>query len=441
MQLKPITVVLIWLVLFLHLLTAASSKAVNTNRNIRHSDQSAVMDLAINIKETGRPFITDANRHPLFAWLLTPFASWSKESFAKAKIVTFITFCAFFLLIALFFYNRLTITGHMWLSASLALPAGLSLFSVTLVTDPLFTLINGLSILFFAYSFKENKYAFAGGIIAGFAFLSKYSGFMALLVYLAFISIVLFVKFIRRKHEYKMFFTKAVLALIGFLATASPLLLYSLKTHGSPFYNVNSKYYMWTDSWDEAKRFSGLSGDRLPTTEHKKLLAAISHDSIPGAVNYIKQHSTGYMFFRMLGGYKAYFNAHFGGRLKALFLLAAALLIFSAALYRSSPDLISSRLKSLPSLFIIFYLIIFFGSLIWYAAVSINIRYLYPGWAIACASIAYLLSSAKPYKAKVSSIVVFTMSFSALALIIFADFHSLPPSFDLLENSAVNWLK
>jgi hypothetical protein len=74
-----------------------------------------------------------------------------------------------------------------------------------------------------------------------------------------------------------------VLVFAAFLVTVSPYAYTSKRVHGSWFYNVNSTYHMWLDSWEEAMAI-GAHGDRVQWSE-------MAPEDLPGPFRYLREHS------------------------------------------------------------------------------------------------------------------------------------------------------
>ena len=88
-----------------------------------------------------------------------------------------------------------------------------------------------------------------------------------------------------------------VVPLVGlsFLVTVFPYIQTSKRVYGSYFYNINSTYFMWYDSWEEAKQdiraFGYLDGrpDMPP-------------DEIPGMSRYLREHTLNDILLRLRKG-------------------------------------------------------------------------------------------------------------------------------------------
>ncbi len=390
---NKVAVIILWIIALVYLAINARNDAIHTNTNIDYWDQSAIITLAKEVRESGNYFITDANRHPLFAWILSPLIGMGEDAFVYGKILSFILFLLLFVGLFLLLKNNSLLANLLFL-LMFFLPAYVPLFAITIAPDILFSLLNGLSIALLIRSYKDVRFAAYGGAVAGLAYLCKYSSLLLLISFLSFQTIIIVYSLIRKtKHsrangEFKrMFF-----ATIFFLVVASPLMIYNMRTHGNPIYNVNATYYFWTNSWKEAKEFSSLSKDREPFSVHAKAMAKIPHANRPSMYNYVKSHSLGYMVFKLMGGARIYRTVLFSSRIHMLIIVS---IVFLFLLFRHiriyGIKLLNRRLISREGLFVVCYLMLSLFTLSWYGAVAVNIRYLFPVWIVFCVAIPHLV--------------------------------------------------
>jgi hypothetical protein len=94
------------------------------------------------------------------------------------------------------------------------------------------------------------------------------------------------------------FFAQALgtaLVVLAFLATVYPYVRNSKRIFGRYFYNVNSTFYMWYDSWEEAKAGTRAHGDRRgwPT---------MPPEDIPSLSKYLREHTAEQVVGRVLSG-------------------------------------------------------------------------------------------------------------------------------------------
>jgi hypothetical protein len=159
------------------------------------------------------------------------------------------------------------------------------------------------------------------------------------------------------------------LVIVIFLALVFPYIATSKRVFGSYFYNVNSTYYFWCDSWEEAKAFSRASGDRVG-------LPKLPPEQVPSAAKYWREHSIGDIASRLLGGVigRLTHNARLDGYWKYGVLLA--LMVAGLAFYRREQfvELVRARF------FLALFLFLFFGSYLalfaWYERIANDARFL-----------------------------------------------------------------
>jgi hypothetical protein len=370
--------VLPWLMVGLHLVTASFWQSRNVNLQYRNWDQAAVMRLAADIRSSGNPFLTDANRHPLFADILVPFISWNREGFARARLLAILTGLLMLAVFFLLFARNAGFLLSAWLALTLALPAGLSLLFCQVIPDLLFTLWNTLAFFLFLKSLGDSRFAFTGGLALGFAFLAKYSGLVLLAVFTLFLASWAFIGFVRNERPAAIGRIKtALLAWAGFLLLSLPLLVQNQRQFGSPLYNVNSRY-AWTDSWKQAQTFATQSADRAPELRHREMVEKMATDSIPSFINFFRSHSIGFAAYRFKQGIRLNCGAWWSNRGWA-FLCIAAFSVFWISYFRKKDGVKTGDCRISPAgWFALIYLAVYFASISWYAAVALNLRYLFP---------------------------------------------------------------
>jgi hypothetical protein len=80
-----------------------------------------------------------------------------------------------------------------------------------------------------------------------------------------------------------------------FLLIIFPYLRNSKAVYGRYFYNVNTTFYFWYDSWNQAKQGTRAHGDRIGWPE-------IPPESIPSASKYWREHSARSIVSRLAKG-------------------------------------------------------------------------------------------------------------------------------------------
>jgi hypothetical protein len=80
-----------------------------------------------------------------------------------------------------------------------------------------------------------------------------------------------------------------------FLLVIFPYIRTSQLRFGHPFYNVNSTFYIWYDSWDEAKAGTRAHGDRVGWPD-------MPPEQIPSLTKYAREHTLQQAVMRVLRG-------------------------------------------------------------------------------------------------------------------------------------------
>jgi hypothetical protein len=154
----------------------------------------------------------------------------------------------------------------------------------------------------------------------------------------------------------------------AFLMTVYPYISTSKRVFGSWFYNVNSTYYMWYDSWEEAVAGTRAHGDRVgPVT--------LPPEQIPGPARWLREHGAGEAAGRLLrgsvkvirGGARSY------GYFKHLALCGIAGLWLA---WRFAPaSLAPLRRRPLAAAFFVSYIAIHFALFAWYTPIASGNRF------------------------------------------------------------------
>ncbi len=255
-------------------------------------DQGPVLSEAIAMRSTNYAVVTNRNQMPLYPFYLSWFATPEQEPasfFEKAKSVSIGLSVA--LLAVLFVVLWWRLPTH----------AALNIFLITMFTvflfkapycqaDLLYYTLSFLAFLFMRDAVARQSWlaAFSVGLFSSLAWLSKASNLPVFALYLLFLAIRA-ADFFRLKNPERA--RRAIIALAisatVFLIALRPYLVTNRKMFGSFFYNVNSSFNVWHDSWADVKAHrqrideAGLSLFELPSSERM------------GPGRYLSTHSAG----------------------------------------------------------------------------------------------------------------------------------------------------
>ncbi|MFC1711926.1 hypothetical protein ACFLZ1_05110 [Patescibacteria group bacterium] len=150
------------------------------------------------------------------------------------------------------------------------------------------------------------KKGFFTGVISALTFLTKAS-LPPLLILFFFLYILKTTKFYfkKRTDKLKLYLLSIILFFVSFSLIIIPYLRESKKIFGSYFYNVNSTFYMWYDSWEDAQKGTYKYSD---LSEYPKMPANL----IPSPNKYFESHTFSQMYQRLINGYEEIVGLIFG---------------------------------------------------------------------------------------------------------------------------------
>ncbi len=293
-------------------------------------------------------------RHPFYLMVLTPFMRDEPTDFARAKIAGLVV--ALFLVIAMYRLCRRLWGENVALAAAAAaalapMTAGLS---QNVTEDVLFAALYGAAILVLGGFGDEPAAWTAFGFLAGLSYLAKGDGHFLLLAALA-VGL--------RRHGLRFLRGRPLLlALGGFAAGGSFLLLRNVLVWGNPFHNANTRV-VWLDDWTQVWRLSG-------TAQWSRV----------GAAWYFRRHGAAQAFARFFAGLRPCASdllacLAVGPRAPAAQAASSGSMAVLAVLglrgcwRRGQRDYVLAVAVPGSALFVAF---------IWFAQVSANPRHLYP---------------------------------------------------------------
>jgi len=293
-------VIIITLSLTALYLWGAFQQADKVNTNLNKSDQGAYMNYAKNTVESNYSDIGGRNRMPIYPLLLS--SVYSKDLsdevfFQRAKLFNIglsVIALAIVAFVCLRFLSRLYTFSLISIFAFT-----IDIFKAGFVqAEILFYLLQFLSFLLVVLLIRQPnfKLAIATGILIAVAHLTKASIIPLLILGVVFLLIQQFIIALRNTKSngrqrvieiaQKMIPASANvgLLLLFFFITIFPYIQNSKQRFGHYFYNVNSTFYFWYDSWEEAKEGTKAFGDRAGWPD-------MPDEEIPSLQNYLRDHS------------------------------------------------------------------------------------------------------------------------------------------------------
>ncbi|MFC2030356.1 hypothetical protein ACFLWA_06470 [Chloroflexota bacterium] len=354
----------------------AVRQLVHVNTEMHSIDQHAYMTYASSMKESGYTFIGGRNRMPVYPFLQSLFyrpGLTEDQFFVHGKYINLILSLGLLAGLALIFSHFFR-----WLhTLNLMLIVAFTVFVFKagwLQTELLFYFVNFCLFLLMWQMLRQPSYplAIATGLVAGLAHLTKASILPGLVLFLlaAGVQALLAALRERRSAEHIVFSSSAlcsflVVPLVGvvFLVTVFPYISTSKRVFGQYFYNVNSTFYIWYDSWDEAKEGTRAHGDRVGWPD-------MPPEQIPRLSKYLRDHTGKQIASRFVDGARRIWNnvVHSYGYFKYIAIYSSFLVVVAVCFWRRTLRGLAAR----PILYL--FLLGYFASYLilyaWYAAIA-----------------------------------------------------------------------
>ncbi|MEP6686672.1 MAG: hypothetical protein ABJB22_07840, partial [Verrucomicrobiota bacterium] len=341
--------------------------------SVTAGDQGAYLQYARQMHETHYAVTGGRNQMPVYPFLLSLLyrpGFTESEFLARAQVFN-VCLSAVILLLLLILYRR-----HFpaYYGAALVVATAFAVFLIRAPCARAELLFYFLSFCLFLSFWKmlvapDIPLAVWTGALAGLAHLTKASVLPALLIFTGAFAL----KVIR---EYRLSRVPAVgrgavllaLVLATFLAIVFPYLQTSKRVFGHYFYNVNSTFYMWCDSWPEAKALTGAHGDRIgwPT---------LPPDQIPSEGKYWRDHSFLQIAGRLSHGVLKLVthNARVDGYYKYIALLTGTAAVLAIRKRVRFGELLRSRIPL--AVFLGLFFVGYFMLYAWYVPILVDSRF------------------------------------------------------------------
>ena len=249
-------------------------------------------------------YLGDRNRMPIFNYFLALFYDLNLselQNYYNLKIANLALTCAlsflFFLKIKDKFNNKFILLNLSFLILIIPIFALIH----QLLVESIFFLSFSLMLIYFEqfYFNPSNQNAIKLGVVGVFSYLLKYTGLTV------FFGISLFTIIFGLFNYKSIYIKKFILVFFTFFILASPYLYENYTNFNKHmFYNVNSEFYFWADSWEEIVDGVRANNDRIgwPTMKESEL---------PSLKRYASEHSLSDVFERFLFGFKSIYKDYF----------------------------------------------------------------------------------------------------------------------------------
>jgi hypothetical protein len=321
-RVTALLVVLFLAVALLGFLNRAAVQGRLVNTDMESTDQSAYIKQGIEQRLTDFAYVNPRNRMPLYPGLLALFMDKgeltelraadpdNKEFYPRAcasffetgkKINTAVA-VGLLVFLAVVFLGKFPVHHalNLWVLAAF----GVIVFKAPFVQAELlyyFLTFSAFLVCWRLFGRPSFLLAILGGALLGLGHLTKASVLPGVLVFVVFYPLDALWR--RYRETAAPFHRIAIAALLaaGYLAVIAPYIIQSKRMFGSYFYNVNSTFYMWCDSWKEAKARTG--------GEDRKSFPDLPPDQLPSLSNYLKTHTPAEIVMRPIKGVSVVFNS------------------------------------------------------------------------------------------------------------------------------------
>ncbi len=367
-----------------YLAGSAHAKEVNTTY-APIDDEDAYIGFAIKARETNFQFTGTRNQMPVYPFIQSLFYQSGmsiEEFFTLGKQVNIVL--SLLCLAVLFIVFQKFLPLYQAVILVFATAFGLYVFkSGYFMSELLYYSLGALTFLFLGFLLirPSIKLSICAGLLLGVAHMTKASALPALLLFLGVFAVKeLFTALLQWKNGLpdsgrgqpgvKLRLASLVMVVIGFLAVTAPYGIESKRIYGSFFYNVNSTFYMWNDSYEESIAGPIAHGDSVGWP-------VMRSEDIPSPGKYFRDHNLAQIENRILYGIEMQkvniLNQYSVFNYPILF-LAYTTVLFFIGIKRNLPIV----KKYFPLVvFALLYFTSYTGLYVWYSVISCTPRFIY----------------------------------------------------------------
>ncbi len=352
---------------------AAVAHGQAQNTVVEYNDQRVYLRYASMFGTPG--FITPRMRMPLYGAVLSlasrdeNFNYENPESFLRAQ--KFNIGLSLLCLLVMFLFLRRWLGD--WFGLCLVLVAAFQLYllrAAYVQPELLLTTIITITIAQLIETLRRPRWwnAILSGLLLCAWFLTKASAQGVLGIF----GVILIVKWLTApRGGRRQYFIAGVLVLAAYLIPMSPYLHTSWKIFGSPFYNAQSKYYMWSDTKEDKHYLQSLHLDidltGLPADP----------SSLPSAKKYWSEHTKKQMQYRLYKGMDMMFKLAFRDYTLLYFVITFWAGVMVWAFCRRWPDAVYALWKCRwEALFLVLFLGVFSVLFGWFSPIQVGPRLL-----------------------------------------------------------------
>ena len=287
---------------FLVLYLDVAQKQSRHNHDLTRSDQGAYMNIAKQAYETRFQYTGSRNQMPLYPWIQALFYSPQMDDetfFQQGKQLNVALSLLGLLALGIAFFHKFSKIYAFYSILAIAFLV-FAIKSPWFQTEILFYTLFGLAFILSLETLLSPKWgkSIGVGVLFALAHFSKASALPGLLIFISSYGILFLSRLFSRslnRGQVKHILYHALAPLLVFMALLFPYFQESKDTYDNYFYNVNTTFYMWYDSWDEAKEGIRAAGDRRGWPD-------MPDEEIPSLSKYLREHTADEIIERFRNG-------------------------------------------------------------------------------------------------------------------------------------------
>ena len=340
-------------------------------------DQGAYLAYARHQYESNYTVVEDRNRMPIFPFLLSRIY---EPGLTEAEFLTraqaFNVNLSILLLFLLFLIFRRFFPP--WHSVALLMGTAFCVFmyrAINAQAEVLFYFISFCAFVLLLRMLVTPRWwlAFLGGGSMGLAHLTKASVLPAVVIWS--VVCVAQIVWIFRKHGRDRWIDAGrragmlLLVIVTFVAVIFPYIQTSKRIYGQYFYNVNSTFVFWCDTWPQAFEFLAAHGD-------KDQWRSLPPEQLPSFSKYWREHSVAQIAWRLIRG--SWIQVTQNARPIGYYKLALAFVVAAAVLGARQKGRARQLLAERPfaAAFCILFFCAYFVLYAWYQTLVADTRFI-----------------------------------------------------------------
>ncbi|HEY6066002.1 MAG TPA: hypothetical protein VIY96_07580 [Thermoanaerobaculia bacterium] len=389
-MLRVLRVVVLGLLLALYL-AGAVVQGFRVNLDPHRTDQAAYLEAAREMRASGYSSVGDRNRMPVYPFLLSLLyrpGMTDEEFFRRGKAFNI----ALSVVLLVLVYAVLSKWLEPLAATAIVLVSAFTVFMFKagyVQCELLFYSLNVvLFVLFIETLLRPTALrAAALGVLAAVTYLTKAAVLPAVLLFLV-CSVAggLLARDPARPGNVPQTAAHLLAFAVAFLIVLFPYIQTSRRVFGRYFYNVNSTFYVWYDSWEDVERGTKAHGDRVGWPD-------MPARDLPSARRYWRDHTLSQAASRLAGGARSLLSVAWSSY--GYFKYAILYLVFLFLYLIQNPREVAQSIRGPAKAALAFVVLDFVGYFVlysWYAPIAEGNRLILSLFLPGLAAIGYFLT-------------------------------------------------